>query len=284
MYSDISVSWYVFRHSRLFYRSLLRKRPIILRSLLLVATPYLLMRPPQLTSHIWMCHVTHMNESHHTWEWVMSQIWMSHATHMNESCHTYEWIMSHIWLSHVTHMNESCHTYEWVTPHIWLSHVTHMNESRHTYEWVMSHIWLNHVTHENESGHTYEWVTPYMRMSHVTHMNESRHTWEWVMSHIWMSHAIHENESCHTYEWVTLHMRWVMSPVNLEMSHVTHRPLDTAPTAWYKRGRFAENIEYKLSLLSQQVFTGTKKNYKPALPKLTKGQVSAIQSCPPLFL
>ena len=29
---------------------------------------------------------------------------MSHVTHMNESCHTYEW-------SHVTHMNESCHTY-----------------------------------------------------------------------------------------------------------------------------------------------------------------------------
>jgi len=26
---------------------------------------------------------------------------------MNESCHTYEWVMSHIWMSHVTHMNES---------------------------------------------------------------------------------------------------------------------------------------------------------------------------------
>ena len=40
---------------------------------------------------------------------------MSHVTHMNESCHTYEWVVSHIfWMSHVTHMNESCHTYEWV--------------------------------------------------------------------------------------------------------------------------------------------------------------------------
>jgi len=29
--------------------------------------------------------------------WVMSHIWMSHVTHMNESCHT--------------HANESCHTY-----------------------------------------------------------------------------------------------------------------------------------------------------------------------------
>ena len=27
-----------------------------------------------------------------------------HVTHMNESCHTYEWVMSHIWMSHVTHI------------------------------------------------------------------------------------------------------------------------------------------------------------------------------------
>ena len=44
----------------------------------------------------------------------MSHIWMSHVTHMNESCHTYEWLMSHIWMSHVAHMNESGHTCEWV--------------------------------------------------------------------------------------------------------------------------------------------------------------------------
>ena len=45
----------------------------------------------------------------------MNVIWlvrMRHVTHMNESCHKYEWVMSHIWMSHVTHMNESCHTYE----------------------------------------------------------------------------------------------------------------------------------------------------------------------------
>ena len=30
------------------------------------------------------------------YEWVMSHIWMSHVTHMNESCHTCEWVMSHI--------------------------------------------------------------------------------------------------------------------------------------------------------------------------------------------
>ena len=35
-------------------------------------------------------------------------------THVNESCHTNEWVMSHKWMSHVTQMNETCHTNEWV--------------------------------------------------------------------------------------------------------------------------------------------------------------------------
>ena len=109
-------------------------------------------------SHIWMSHVTHMNESCHTYEWVMSHIWMSHVTHRNESSHTYEWVMSHICISHVTHMNESCHTYECVKSHVWMSQVTHMNESCHTYEWVMLHIWMSHVTHTNKSCHKHEWA------------------------------------------------------------------------------------------------------------------------------
>jgi len=33
---------------------------------------------------------------------------------VNESCHTYEWVMSHTWMSHATHVKESCHTYEWI--------------------------------------------------------------------------------------------------------------------------------------------------------------------------
>jgi len=65
---------------------------------------------------------------------------MSHGTRMDESWHTYGWVMTHIWMSHGTHMNESWHTYEWVMAHIWMSHGTHMNKSWHTYEWVMAHI------------------------------------------------------------------------------------------------------------------------------------------------
>ena len=50
---------------------------------------------------------------HAAYQWAMS-LRMSHVTHMNESCHTHEWVMSHTWMSHVRYTNESYHTYEWV--------------------------------------------------------------------------------------------------------------------------------------------------------------------------
>jgi len=39
-------------------------------------------------SHIFMSYGTKV-KSCHTYEWVMSHIWLSHVTHMNESCHIY---------------------------------------------------------------------------------------------------------------------------------------------------------------------------------------------------
>ena len=105
----------------------------------------------------WLIHECDMTRSY-VWhvmshiEPVMSYIHMGHVTHMNESCHTYEWVMSHIWMSHVT---------------IWMRHVTQISEPRHTYEWIMSHnrvisitecvmsyIHMGHVTRKNESCHT----------------------------------------------------------------------------------------------------------------------------------
>ena len=83
--------------------------------------------------HIALC--TSMNESCHTYEWVMSHVWMSHVTHTHESWHAYEWVMSpvrvvqhHCRSTAVAHVHASCrtpYTYERVC---------------HTYELVMSHI------------------------------------------------------------------------------------------------------------------------------------------------
>ena len=205
----------------------------------------------------WLIHMTATSDVLH----------QSHVTHRNESCHTYEWVMSHMEMSHVTHMNELCHTYEYMRcsshmnepltsdisfisvtwlihmwwSHLWMSHlnqmeqstrqhiVGHMNDSPHAYRAScythesVRHVWMSHVTHE--------YVELYIG---VTHMNESRHTWmchvthEWVTSHMnvssctyelhtWMCitcsnqrsslhFATHMDDSPHTHEWVVLHM------------------------------------------------------------------------------
>ena len=51
--------------------------------------------------------------------------------HMNDSCHTYQYIMSLIWMSHVT-----C---KWVMSHMWMSDLSPHSSSRgiSAYEWVI---------------------------------------------------------------------------------------------------------------------------------------------------
>jgi len=105
-------------------------------------------------------HVTHM--------------WMSHVTRVNESCHTREW-------SHVTHVNESCHAYGRV--------MSRMDESCHTCVWVMSQRWMRHVTHMNEACHTYEEVVPNSRerhpCQHPTYSQINTHTPLLLYMYIW---------------------------------------------------------------------------------------------------
>jgi len=172
---------------------ILQKRPMIVKSLLIVATPYPLY-------HTYMNHVTHMNESCHTHEWVMSHVWSRHVTHIRYIthmpnrfrqvwCHTYAciWVMSQTgmslvtYVSHIFHMNVSYHTYE--SYHMYESY--HTCESCYKYGWVVSHICMSHIG-----------------MSHVAGV--SRHVWHdsficvtWLMhsfiyvTHIWMSHVTH---------------------------------------------------------------------------------------------
>ena len=184
-------------------------------------------------SQIWMSHVTHIDESGHTYEW-------SHLPHMNESCHTYELVMPHVCMSHVTHMSESCHTYEGVVSHIWMSHVTHMSESRDTYEYVLCHIWMCHVSHIWMCHVSRIWIC------HVSHVNVPCATWHnsvpprrWLawcpsraivtydtasrifefvhtylneFSHIWTSHVPHMIQSYVTCVWVRCHVTHFSPP------------------------------------------------------------------------
>jgi len=83
--------------------------------------------------------------------------WISHIPHMNESCHTYEWVMSHIWMIHGICFSPAharvAHTRTQVMSRNNLNK-SWRNESYHTYEWVMAYVshqeWR---THECESCH-----------------------------------------------------------------------------------------------------------------------------------
>ena len=97
----------------------------------------------------------------YTYEWVMSHIWMSHVTHMNESCHT--------------HMNESCHTCEWVMSHIWMSHAltssirthtrTHTHVHTHTHDRLWRRICQSCVWRRCKGDWTRRvWVMPALRI------------------------------------------------------------------------------------------------------------------------
>ena len=146
-------------------------------------------------SHIWMCHVTHMNESCHTYEWVMSHIWVSHVTHMNVSCHTYEWVMSHIWMCHVTHMNEPyatyMHIFDW--PHIHnFSFAIYF-----TYIYIHTHIFICRILHLYKKFicHTYSYVNlPHMPHTYIhwfaTHILYSFATY-FTYTHILKCHRFH---------------------------------------------------------------------------------------------
>jgi len=135
-------------------------------------------------SRIWISHSSCCNGSQHAARrmrrCLMAHLWMSHVSHVNESYHLCQCIMPHVCMSRVTclwvesHMNKSI--YQWMSCGLYFngsrragsqirrSHVTHVNESCHTCEWVMSRMWISHLTHAHESWHmcmsrvTCEWV------------------------------------------------------------------------------------------------------------------------------
>jgi len=209
-----------------------------------------------------MSHDKYAHESCHIYEWDMSHIWMSHVTHMNEDdddCFNYHpWKnnvvivfgtlsslrLSHVWMSYVTHMNEkvithieaSCRTYEWRSvSHIYKSHVvrrlpviiwmkrciTHMNESCHTYEWrgvshCKSHtmsrlpvaliLEINHIRHTHaERDNVVYWKT------NRKIINDLQYT---------CTHITHINQSFHAYEWVVWRIRMSHAASSLSVAPI----------------------------------------------------------------
>ena len=166
----------------------------------------------------------------------ISHIWMSHVTHMNKSCHTYEWVM--LYMLHISHIEIKEGVYigfaagAIICSHlraqvcvecqkIWyillhgiecvFSHPTHYigfaagvivcRNLRAHISVGCQKVWciLLHGIVCAFSPYTLHMIRSWRpRLPPSELMNESCHTYEWVMSHMWMSHVTLMNESCHT--------------------------------------------------------------------------------------
>ena len=61
----------------------------------------------------------------------MPHIWTRHATFMNESCHTYKWVMSHTRMSHAAFR---------------ISHIKHTNKLYQKHGRILSHVQITHIS------------------------------------------------------------------------------------------------------------------------------------------
>jgi len=117
-------------------------------------------------------HLTHINASR-----VMSHVWMSHVTHMNESQHRYIFYKPFC-MSDISPLHVMSHTYKCVT-----SHVTHINES-----WAQIHNSIIHISFFDVPPlHLWGAKAGHQKMKYELwywHINMPRVTYEWVMAQI----------------------------------------------------------------------------------------------------
>ena len=92
----------------------------------------------------------------------MSHVWMSHVTHMNESCRTSEGVMSHITQSHSA--NDTYLSYDiwqvichrlWHDLFICVTWLIHMCDMSRSYVWHDSFICVTWLIHMSDMTHSY---------------------------------------------------------------------------------------------------------------------------------
>ena len=147
-------------------------------------------------SHMWMCHVTRMNE------WIIPQMWMSHTSHtkrVDKSCPTWHPVVPHVWrlndvlMNHVPRFVErsierligTCPTWQRVMPHVWIrwSH-TFIKRFLDTCRWIVSHIFVGVSL----------WMRHVKQLWHNSSTRVAWHTYQRVMPHVWI-------RSSHKYGW-----------------------------------------------------------------------------------
>jgi len=159
-----------------------------------------------LKPHIHSSHASSIHDLTHTWHtsvhtsvrtanctagWVMSHIWMSHVTHMDESCHTYVWHDSSICVTWLIHMCDMTH------PAVQLAVRTEVCTE-------VCHVWVKSCM--DEACEEWMWGLRHVRfgqgMSNIDEMCTEVCTWTWTSS--WMSYLCVMNELC-----MCAHVTWL---------------------------------------------------------------------------
>jgi len=171
-----------------------------------------------------MRHITHMNASYHTCDWVMPHTWMSlvtsTVTHVTESWDTHEWVMWHTWMSHIhTWLNirmlqMNLWLFRWVREILIIMHVCHMTRSHSVVtDWtrdipiiisVRDTWWCNGIFGTWPRNGLIRFVCWRWRRNFLWFYAQI-HWYEWVMSRIWVNHITHMYGWCHTCECVVSH-------------------------------------------------------------------------------
>jgi len=213
-----SLKLYVsFAKYRLLYRALLQKRPMILRSLLIVATPYLHL------THSYPCHNSfiHTNTCYTT----PSEVWHNSFIflYMYPTCdltHSYPYHNSSI------HTN-TCDTTPlevWNDSFIYILHATWRIYTRaitHPYTWHDSSIHKTWLIHTHDMTHLCMWSHVFI---HACNDSLTNATWQtgtyfdpmpqWVMSRVWMREWVMSRVWMREWVMSRVWMReWVMSRV-----------------------------------------------------------------------
>jgi len=122
--------------------------------------------------------------------------WLILVTHINESFHIYEWVMSHIWMRHITHVNATCRTYQWVMSHICHTHTdTHCNTLQHTATYCNTHCntgaWAGSVTSECHKHLPTSTRLSFQDQRGASHCNTLQHTLQHTPQHTLQHTATH---------------------------------------------------------------------------------------------
>jgi len=160
----------------LFYRALLQKRPVILRSLLILTTPYV----------IWLIHICDMTDLFAWHNPVICVMWLIHMCDMNYSCVWRDSFIRVTWLIQtyaMTLLDGYCSTVQglldWFEVDLGFTellfiHVCDMTHSEVCHDSSICVTWLIHMCDTTES---YVWHDSFIRVTWLIQTYAMTHPW-----------------------------------------------------------------------------------------------------------